>query len=243
MSATKTLTTAPDDPARAAPRHAQSEKSRRLRGKVFLYVAMSLFGILFLFPLVFMFVSSLKPDAQILQDIDSPHGLPAGRRHQPRQLLRGVRPGAGRAVHVQLDPRHGADRRARADRQLDGGVRPVAAGVEGPRSCVLAVIIATLIVPFETIAVPMVYWVSQLPTLVIEGGVLEVRLRLAQHLRSADRAVHRERVLDLPVHAVLLDDPEVARRGRAHRRRRAGSRSTGASSCRCRARRSRPSRS
>ena len=38
---------------------------------------------------------------------------------------------------------------------------------------VLAVVIATLIVPFETIAVPMVYWVSQLPTLVFEGGVLK----------------------------------------------------------------------
>ena len=37
----------------------------------------------------------------------------------------------------------------------------------------LAVVIATLIVPFETIAVPMVYWVAKLPTLVIEGGVLE----------------------------------------------------------------------
>ena len=28
-------------------------------------------------------------------------------------------------------------------------------------------------VPFETIAVPMVYWVSHLPTLVMEGGVLQ----------------------------------------------------------------------
>ena len=28
-------------------------------------------------------------------------------------------------------------------------------------------------VPFETIAVPMVYWVSHLPTLVMEGGVLK----------------------------------------------------------------------
>ena len=41
------------------------------------------------------------------------------------------------------------------------------------RLVVMALIIATLIVPFETIAVPMVYWVSQLPTLVVEGGVLK----------------------------------------------------------------------
>jgi multiple sugar transport system permease protein len=39
------------------------------------------------------------------------------------------------------------------------------------RKLLLTVIIATLIVPFETIAIPMVYWVSKLPTLVLEGGV------------------------------------------------------------------------
>lgn len=41
------------------------------------------------------------------------------------------------------------------------------------RAVVLALVVATLIVPFETIAVPMVYWVNQLPTLVFEGGVLK----------------------------------------------------------------------
>ena len=56
-----------------------SEKRRRRTGKIFLYAAMSVFAVIFLFPLVFMFVSSLKPDAQILQDIDSPMAfLPVG---------------------------------------------------------------------------------------------------------------------------------------------------------------------
>ena len=41
------------------------------------------------------------------------------------------------------------------------------------RKILLTVIIATLIVPFETIAVPMVYWVSKLPTLVFEDGLLK----------------------------------------------------------------------
>ena len=36
-----------------------------------------------------------------------------------------------------------------------------------------AFIIATLIVPFETIAVPMVYWVSRLPILVWEDGMIK----------------------------------------------------------------------
>ena len=38
-------------------------------GKIFSYIVMSLLALFFLFPLVYMFVSSLKPDAQILQDI------------------------------------------------------------------------------------------------------------------------------------------------------------------------------
>jgi multiple sugar transport system permease protein len=41
------------------------------------------------------------------------------------------------------------------------------------RGVVLSLIIATLIVPFETIAVPMVYWVAKLPNLVFENGLLK----------------------------------------------------------------------
>jgi multiple sugar transport system permease protein len=40
------------------------------------------------------------------------------------------------------------------------------------RGVVLSIVIATLIVPFETIAVPMVYWVSRLPTLLFQNGQL-----------------------------------------------------------------------
>ncbi len=36
---------------------------------------MSALALVFLFPLVFMFVSSLKPDAQILADVDSPRAF------------------------------------------------------------------------------------------------------------------------------------------------------------------------
>ena len=56
-----------------------SERRRRRAGRIAVYLAMSAFGILFLFPLVFMFVSSLKPDSQILQDVDSINAfLPTG---------------------------------------------------------------------------------------------------------------------------------------------------------------------
>ncbi|GAA2999616.1 carbohydrate ABC transporter permease [Microbacterium aurantiacum] len=168
MSATQTLTT--PDTRRAPMRTDKSEKAHRVRGKVLLYITMSLFGLLFLFPLVFMFVSSLKPDAQILQDIDSPMAfLPVG--------------------DISLDNYFGVfDRVPVAQFMFNSilvtvltvGLGLVVNSMAGfalsrlawkGRLVVLAVIIATLIVPFETIAVPMVYWVAQLPTLVFEGGV------------------------------------------------------------------------
>ena len=173
MSETRTLTTASrgsERPPRV--RTAASEKSHRLRGKIFVYVAMSLFGILFLFPLVFMFVSSLKPDAQILQDVDSVNAfLPTG--------------------DISLDNYFGVFDRVPVAQFLFNsvfvtvltvGLGLIVNSMAGfalsrlewkGRIVVLAIVIATLIVPFETIAVPMVYWVAQLPTLVIEGGVLK----------------------------------------------------------------------
>lgn len=153
----------------AAPRSAAS--SRRL-GTIATYVAMSLLALFFLFPLVFMFVSSLKPDAQILQDIDSPLAfLPVG--------------------DISLDNYFGVFERVPVAQFLFNsvlvtvltvGIGLVVNSMAGfalsrlawrGRIVVLAVVIATLIVPFETIAVPMVYWVAQLPTLVFEGGVLK----------------------------------------------------------------------
>ncbi|GAB3282631.1 carbohydrate ABC transporter permease [Microbacterium lacusdiani] len=170
MSATRTLTTAPG--GRRAVASAASESSRRTRGKVFTYAAMTVLALFFLFPLVFMFVSSLKPDAQILQDIDSPAAfLPVG--------------------DISLDNYFGVFDRVPVAQFLFNSVLVTVLTVglgllinsmagfalsrlewKG-RAVVLAFVIATLIVPFETIAVPMVYWVAQLPTLVFEGGVLK----------------------------------------------------------------------
>ena len=68
-------------------------------------------------------------------------------------------------------------------------------------------------------------------------------LRLAGHLPGADHAVHRQRLLDLPLLPVLRLHPEGAGRGRQASTGPAGSGSTAASSCRCPGRPSRPSRS
>lgn len=150
----------------------RSAAASRRWGTGFTYLAMAVLAVIFLFPLVFMFVSSLKPDAQILQDIDSPMAfLPVG--------------------DISLDNYFGVfDRVPVAQFMFNSvlvtvltvGLGLLVNSMAGfalarlawkGRLVVLAVIIATLIVPFETIAVPMVYWVSQLPTLVVEGGVLK----------------------------------------------------------------------
>lgn len=142
------------------------------RRAMLLYIPMVIFAAIFMFPLIFMFVSSLKPDAQILADVDNIRAfLPVG--------------------DISLDNYAGVFERVPFWRFLLNstivtvlivGVGLVVNSLAGfalsrmewkGRKLLLTIIIATLIVPFETIAVPMVYWVSKLPTLVFEGGMLK----------------------------------------------------------------------
>ncbi|KQY24795.1 sugar ABC transporter permease [Cellulomonas sp. Root485] len=151
-------------------RQDRTEHQQRRRRRIFSYVAMGIFAVVFLFPLVFMFVSSLKPDGQILSDVRSLRAfLPVG--------------------DISLDNYVGVFDRVPVARFMFNSVLVttliVGLGLVVNSMCgfalsrlewkgrgvVLAVIIATLIVPFETIAIPMVYWVSKLPTLVFEGAV------------------------------------------------------------------------
>ncbi|CAN3700746.1 L-arabinose transport system permease protein AraQ [Microbacterium sp. MM2322] len=161
------------NPTRPTPRARQRSRAGASRnGRILTYVSMSILAVFFLFPLVFMFVSSLKPDAQILQDIDSPAAfLPTG--------------------DISLDNYFGVFDRVPVAQFLFNsifvtvltvGLGLIVNSLAGfalsrlrwkGRVVVMALVIATLIVPFETIAVPMVYWVNQLPTLVMEGGVLK----------------------------------------------------------------------
>ncbi|WP_455134033.1 carbohydrate ABC transporter permease [Microbacterium aurum] len=171
MTATVTPAPVPASVLRSVRKDASEHRRRRI-GKILTYVVMSGFGVLFLFPLVFMFVSSLKPDAQILRDVNSPAAfLPVG--------------------DISLDNYFGVfDRVPVAQFMFNSvlvtvltvGLGLIVNSMAGfalsrlrwkGRLVVMALIIATLIVPFETIAVPMVYWVSHLPTLVMEGGVLK----------------------------------------------------------------------
>ena len=161
-------------PARATtaahPRRPKKTAARRLRQRAGIggWIFRIVLGIVFSFPLLFMFVSSLKPDQQIFGDLSSIAAfLPVG--------------------HLSLDNYGAVFDRVPAARFLINSIGisvvTVVLGViinsmaafalsrmriRG-KAVILTLIIATLIVPFETLALPLVWWVNQLPWLQIDG--------------------------------------------------------------------------
>jgi multiple sugar transport system permease protein len=151
------------DPA-SAPHGVVGRKTKKKRavgvGGWLLRVGLA---VLFLFPILFMFVSSLKPDQQIFGDLSSIAAfLPIG--------------------NISMDNYAAVFDRVPAARFLINSVGisaiTVVAGilinslaafalsrmrVRG-KTVILTLIIATLIVPFETLALPLVWWVNQLPS-------------------------------------------------------------------------------
>ena len=132
------------------------------------YTVLVLIALIFIFPLVFMVMSSLKPDQQLLVDASSLRAfLPVG--------------------DISLENYSAAFRRAPVgvfvfNSVLVTGVTVAlsllicsAAGFAfvfinwKGRGVILSVLLATLIVPFETIAIPMLLMVSKLPWLGLEG--------------------------------------------------------------------------
>ncbi|WP_306119529.1 MULTISPECIES: carbohydrate ABC transporter permease [unclassified Roseitalea] len=132
------------------------------------YLVLILIAVIFLFPLVFMVVSSLKPDQQLLSDTSSLRAfLPVG----------------------DISLNNYADAFARAPVGLFIFNSVVVTGLTvllalaicslaafsfvflrwSGQGLVLAVILATLIIPFETIAIPLLLIVSRLPWIGIEG--------------------------------------------------------------------------
>lgn len=131
-------------------------------------LACTLLGVVFAFPVVFLLVSSLKPDAQILDDLHSwrafaPVGnvsldnyaavfdtVPAARFILNSVLVSAAIVGLGLVVN-----------------SLAGFALARVPWRWG--RLVLTLVIATLILPFETIAVPLLYWVTKLPWVAFEG--------------------------------------------------------------------------
>ncbi|MGC5531299.1 carbohydrate ABC transporter permease [Streptomyces sp. SR-10] len=129
-------------------------------------------ALVFALPLVFMLVSSFKPDDQIFGDLDSLRAfLPIGalsldnytavfdRVPAARFLLNSVLISASTVVLGIVINSMAAFALSRM--QWPG------------RKLVLTAVIATLIVPFETFALPLVWWVNQLPLLSVNGFHLQ----------------------------------------------------------------------
>lgn len=141
--------------------------SHRLRLTV-RYLVLVLLALIFIFPLVFMLMSSFKPDAQLLSDTTSLRAfLPVG--------------------DISLDNYVSAFKRAPVmlfvfNSTLITGLTVMlsllVASIAGfafvfvdwrGRELVLTVLLATLIVPFETIAIPLLLIVSKLPWIGASG--------------------------------------------------------------------------
>jgi multiple sugar transport system permease protein len=149
-----------------------SQQPRRLRG-IGGWMVRILLGAVFAFPLLFMFVSSLKPDQQIFGDLSSIAAfLPVGnlsldnygavfdRVPAARFLINSIGISAVTVVLGVLINSLAAFALSRMR-------------VRG-KGAILTLIIATLIVPFETLALPLVWWVNQLPWLDVHGFSLSL---------------------------------------------------------------------
>jgi len=132
------------------------------------YAVLTLIAIIFVFPLVFMLTSSLKPDAQLLADTSSLRAfLPVG--------------------DISLDNYFAAFRRAPVATFVFNSVLVTGVTVVlsllicslaafsfvflrwRGRGLLLTIILATLIVPFETIAIPLLLLASKLPWIGFDG--------------------------------------------------------------------------
>ena len=117
-----------------------------------------------------MFVSSLKPDDQIFADLNSIKAfLPVGDISLDNYSgVFATVPAARFLINsVVLSAR---DRGPRPARQLLAAFALSRMRWRG-RGLVLAAIIATLLVPFETFALPLVWWVNKLPWIGVRGRV------------------------------------------------------------------------
>jgi multiple sugar transport system permease protein len=144
-----------------------SQDNRGLRLAV-RYAVLTIIAVIFVFPLVFMLMSSLKPDQQLLQDTGSLRAfLPVG--------------------DISLNNYYAAFQRAPIGTFVFNSVLVTGVTVLlsllvcsaaafsfvfidwTGKSFALGLILATLIVPFETIAIPLLLFVSKLPWIGMEG--------------------------------------------------------------------------
>ena len=132
------------------------------------YIVLTLIAVIFVFPVLFMVMSSFQPDLQLLRDTSSLRAfLPVG--------------------DISLDNYYDAFRRAPIGLFVFNSVLVTGVTVllslffcslaafsfvylnwKG-RDLALTIVIATLIIPFETIAIPLLLFVSKLPWIGLDG--------------------------------------------------------------------------
>ncbi|MGJ8582793.1 MAG: carbohydrate ABC transporter permease [Marinosulfonomonas sp.] len=132
------------------------------------YTVLTLIAVIFIFPLVFMVMSSFKPDLQLLRDTSSFRAfLPVGDLSFDNYVDAFARAPVATFVFNSV---------------LVTGVTVLLSLLVCSlaafsfvflnwrgRDVLLSIILATLIVPFETIAIPLLLFVSKLPWLSMEG--------------------------------------------------------------------------
>ena len=134
----------------------------------FRYLILILVAIVFVFPLVFMIVSSFKPDLQLLQDTSSfkafiPYGDLSLRNYSDAYQRVPIGRFLFNSIFITT-----------ATVVLGLLVNSMAAFSFSflrwkGRGIVLSIIIATFIIPFEAIAIPLLRWVNKLPWLGFDG--------------------------------------------------------------------------
>ncbi|QHC60493.1 ABC transporter permease subunit [Rathayibacter sp. VKM Ac-2760] len=144
------------------PRAARAPRPQRSPIGWYGWAARIALAVVFTFPLLFMLVSSLKPDRQIFGDLSSIAAfLPVGnlsfdnygavfdRVPAARFLINSI--GVSTVTVVLGVVINSLAAFALSRMRVPG------------KGVILTVVIATLIIPFETLALPLVWWVNQLP--------------------------------------------------------------------------------
>ena len=153
--------------AKAAPH----PRRKITAGTIGAHAGRLLLVVFFAFPIVFMFFSSLKPDDQIFADLGSMRAfLPVGELSLENykttmETVPAVRFLANSIVISGLIVILGLFINSLAAFGLS---RMEWRG----RGFVLSVVLATLVVPFETFALPLLWWVNKLPNVGFSDGVL-----------------------------------------------------------------------
>jgi multiple sugar transport system permease protein len=144
-------------------------KNRNFKASIFgRYLVLSLIALIFIFPIVFMVISSLKPDLQLLSDTSSLRAfLPVGDISFNNYLEAFQRVPIARFMFNSVFTTLVTVALGLFLNSMAGFAFAV---LRWPgKNIILALLVATMIVPFETIAVPLLLIVNKLPMIGAEG--------------------------------------------------------------------------